>query len=229
VKSSGRSIEVIEQRAHVRAELELTMHMRLEHLTQRAALALCGLILTTLLLACGSVGSSYTTPTQPATSSTSSSSSSAMATLTGNGFSMSYPQNWHITRSGSHLVTLANSTNTEKLIITTIPDPKGSISAQNLADVGLKAASVALKNAQPEPVPATTMVGGESWGQKSVSGMQRLNNQDAAYQVVVLTNVHPGNAVLSKGYTINYGAAKSTFSQASTAYFQPMLQSFKFV
>jgi hypothetical protein len=206
------------------------MLMRLKHCSRWTILVLCSLILATLLIACGTSGSYSPTSTStqpPAPSSTS--SSTAMAILTGNGFTMSYPQNWHISRSGSHLVTIVDSTGTMKLAITIIPDPNGSISATSLLNTGIKAATGVLKNAQTESVPATTTIGGQSWDQGSVSGTQRLNNRDIPLQVVVLATVHPGNTPQSKGYTIDYRAPKSTFNQANTTYFQPMLQSFKFV
>jgi hypothetical protein len=202
--------------------------MRSKHLSRWTLPAVCSMILAMLLVACGGGGSSSSTSTPtPALSPTSTSIS--MAILTGNGFTISYPQNWHITRSGAHLVTFEDSTGTMKLTITTVPDPNGAITAGALANTGVKAASVALKDTQTVSVPTTTTVGGETWSQGSVSGTQRLNNQDTSIQVVVLANVHPGNTPASKGYTINYSATKSTFGQANTAYFQPMLQSFKFV
>ena len=206
------------------------MLMRLKHCSRWTILVSCSLILATLLIACGTSGSysPTSTSTQPPASS-STSSSTAMAILTGNGFTMSYPQNWHISRSGSHLVTLADSTDTMKLTITIIPDPKGSISATSLLNTGIKAATGVLKNAQPVSVPATTTIGGQSWDQGSVSGSQRLNNRDIVQQVVVLATVYPASTALSKGYTISYRAPQSTFNQANTTYFQPMLQSFKFV
>src|SRR3954452_8396000 len=159
------------------------MLLRLKHCSRWTILVLCSLILATLLIACSTSGSSYSTstPTQPPASS-STSSSTTMATLTGNGFTMNYPQNWHISRSGSHLVTIADSTGTMKLAITIIPDPKGSISATSLLNTGLKVATGALKNAQPVSVPATTTIGGQSWDQGSVSGTQRLNNRDIPLQ-----------------------------------------------
>ncbi len=151
-----------------------------------------------------------------------------MTSLTGNGFTISYPQTWKISRSGSRLVTFEDSTGTMKLSVTVIPDPNGSISADSLASTGEKVATTALKNAQTVSVPATTAVGGQSWVQKSVSGTQRINNRGTTLQVVVLATVHPGNTALSKGYTIDYRAPQAMFNQANTSYFQPMLQSFHF-
>lgn len=205
------------------------MLTRLKYISRWTMLTLCSLMLATFLIACGATGGA-TTPAPTATPSpTPSPTPIPKATLTGNGFTMNYPQSWHVTRSGSHLVTFVDSTGTMKLTVTTIPDPKGSVSASSLSSTGLKAAMVALKNAQTVSVPATTTVGGETWNQGSVSGTQRLNNLDTMVKAVVLANVHPASAPASKGFTINYSATEQMFSQANTTYFQPMLQSFKFV
>ncbi len=102
------------------------------------------------------------------------------------------------------------------------------ISADSVASTALKAAQVLLKNPQTVSVSSTSTVGGDSWSQIAASGTQRLNNQDTDVQVVVLADVHPANTPLSKSFTILYQAPVSTFSQDNTAYFQPMLQSFKF-
>ncbi len=204
------------------------MLTRLKHISRWTTLTLCSLMLATFLIACGATGGTSTTPT-PTPKPTPSPTPIPKATLTGNGFTMSYPQSWHVTRSGSHLVTFVDSTNTMKLSVTTVPDPNGAVSAASLANTGLKAAMVALKNAQTVAVPPTTTVGGETWNQGSVSGTQRLNNQDVMIQAVVLASVQPAKALASKGYTINYSATQPMFNQANTTYFQPMLQSFKFV
>jgi hypothetical protein len=206
------------------------MPMRLPHISRWTTLMVCCLLLAPLLIACGSSGSSgsTSTPSSTSTSPSTASPSTAMTTLTGNGFTISYPQTWRVSRSGTHLVTFEDSTGMMKLSVTIIPDPNGSISADSLVDTGVKAATAALKNTQTESVPATTTIGGQTWVQKSVSGTQRLNNQDTMLQVVVLANVHPGNTPLSKGYTIVYRTTKAMFNQANTTYFQPMLQSFQF-
>jgi hypothetical protein len=208
------------------------MLTQLKHISYWTTLTLCGLILATLLIGCGATGGTSTTPTptpKPTPSPTPSPTPIPKATLTGNGFTINYPQSWHVTRSGSHLVTFVDSTGTLKMSISTVPDPNETVSAASLSSAGLKAATVALKNAQPVSVPSTTMVGGETWNQGAVAGTQRLNNQDIMIQTVVLANVYPAKAIASKGYTINYSATQPMFNQANTTYFQPMLQSFKFV
>jgi len=206
------------------------MLMRLIHISRWTTLALCNVILATLLIACGAGGGSASTSasiSKPLPTPTS--IRIRAVTLTGDGFTMSYPRSWHITRSGNHLVTVANSTNTMKLTITVVPAPNGTVTVNSLANSGLKTAVIALNKAQTVPVPPTTTVGGETWNQASVSGTQKLNNQNTMVQVVVLATVHPAKAPTSRGYTIDYRTTQLMFNQANTTYFQPMLKSFKFV
>jgi hypothetical protein len=202
------------------------MFMQLKHISRWTPLALCGMILAVLLTACGGTTPTQAAPPQPTT--TPAATSAAMTTITSNGFTMSYPQGWQVSRSGAHLVTLTNSQGTESFAITVVPSPKSAISADSLVNTGVKAQTVVLKGAQKVSVPPTVTVGGASWSQQSVSGTQRLNAADTVVQAVVLATVHPGNTPTSKGYTIVYRAPQASFAQTNTSYFQPMLQSFKF-
>jgi hypothetical protein len=204
------------------------MLMRLKQISGGTTLALCGLFLVAVLLAaCGSTTSTTTpTPTPPPKPTP---TSAPIATLTGNGFTISYPQSLQLSKSGSHLVTLTNSTGTIKMTITVVPDPNGKIGADSLVSTAITAQKAPLKNVQTVSVPPTVTVGGESWSQQAVSGTQRLNAADIMMQSVVIANVHPGNTPTSKGYTIVYSAPQSMFSEANTTYFQPILQSFKFL
>jgi hypothetical protein len=152
-----------------------------------------------------------------------------MTTFAGTGFTISYPQEWQTSRSGAHLVTWTNSTGTTKMSITVVPDPNGATSADALVETAVKAAVVPMKNPQTVAVAPTVTVGGEPWSQKAVSGTQRLNAADTVIQAVVLATVYPGKTATSKAYTIVYSAPQSMFSQENATYFQPMLQSFKFV
>ena len=109
------------------------------------------------------------------------------------------------------------------MTITVAPDPNGAFSADSVASTALKAAQVLLKNSQTVSMSSTTTVGGDSWSQISVSGTQRLNNQDTTIQVVVIANVHPASSLLSKSFTILYQAPVSTFSQDNTTYFLSLI------
>jgi len=208
------------------------MIMQLKYISRWTTRTLGIIILLALLVACGTTsgGSTSTaTPTSAPPTLLPTTTMVAMATLAGNGYTMSYPQSWQISRSGTLLVTLADSTGTTKMTITVAPDPNGAISADTLVDTALKAAMVPLKNTQSESVSPTVTVAGNSWSQKSVSGTTRLNSANTDIQAVVIANVHPGNTPMSKSYTIVYSAPKTMFNQANAAYFQPILQSFKFL
>lgn len=208
------------------------MLIQLQHISRWTPLALCSLLLASLLVACGGTtggSTSTTSPTSTASSSPTTSTSGSMTMLAGNGFMLSFPPGLQLSRSGSNLVILTDSTGTIKMTIATVLDPNGAISADTLVNTAIQAQKVRLKNIQTESVPPTVMVGGASWNQQSVSGMQRLNAANVAFQSVALANVHPGNTPTSKSYTIVYSAPKSMFSQTNTTYFQPILQSFKFL
>jgi hypothetical protein len=215
------------------------MLKRLQYLSRGTILALCSLVLAVLLVACGgsTTSGATSTPTPaptftptavPTPTSPSTTPTGAMVVYPGNGFTISYPQNWQIATRGNNLFTFTDNSGNIKLTITVAPDPNGAISASSVAAVALQAAQALLKNSQTISVPATTTVGGDSWSQVSISGTQRLNNQDTNIQVVAIANVHPANSLLSKSFNIVYQAPVATFSQANTTYFQPMLQSFKF-
>ena len=201
-------------------------------------LALSSLLLAALLVACGSSSTSVTTstpasaptstPTLAPTPTSPTAATGAMTAYQGNGFTISSPQTWRITKQANNIFTFTDSTGAIKMTITVAPDPNGTISADSVASAALQAAQLLLKNAKTVSIPSTTTVGGDSWSQVSASGTQRLNNLDTDIQVVVIANVHPANTLLSKSFAILYQAPVATFSQDNTTYFQPMLQSFKF-
>ena len=210
------------------------MLKRLQFVPNGTMLALSSLVLVVLLVACGSSSTGGTTstptstPTLAATPTSPSASAGVMTAYQGNSFTISYPQNWQITKQANNIFTFTDSTGAIKMTITVAADPNGTISADSVASAALQAAQVLLKNAKTVSMPSTTTVGGESWNQVSASGTQRLNNQDTDVQVVVIATVHPANSLLSKSFTILYQAPIATFSQDNTTYFQPILQSFKF-
>lgn len=210
------------------------MIKRLQFVLNGTLLALSSLVLVVLLVACGSSSTSGTpsaptsTPTLAETPTSPPASAGAMTAYQGNSFTISYPQNWQVTKQANNIFTFADSSGAIKMTITVAADPNGTISGDSVASTALQAAQVLLKNAKTVSMPSTTTVDGETWNQVSASGTQRLNNQDTDVQVVVIATVHPANTLLSKSFTILYQAPLATFSQDNTTYFQPMLQSFKF-
>jgi hypothetical protein len=217
---------------------KVNMLNRFQYVSKGILLALCNLMLAALLVACGGSSTSGTSstptpvptaaPTLAPSPTSPTAATAAMTAFQGNSFTISYPQNWQTTTKANNIFTFADSTGNIKMTITVAPDPNGTISADSVASTALQAAQVLLKNSQTVTVPSTTSVGGDNWSQVSVSGTQRLNNQDTNIQVVVIATVHPANTLLSKSFTILHRAPVSTFSQDNTTYFQPILQSFKF-
>lgn len=198
------------------------MFMQLKHTSRWTPLALCCLVLSVLLTACGGSTPAQAAPPTPAATPV------PMTAVAGNGFTMNYPQSWQISRSGARLITLTNSGGTNSFTITVVPSPNSTISADSLVNTAVKSQMVILSGAQKVSIPPTVTVGGASWSQQSVSGTQRLNAANTVTQSVVIATVHPGNTPTSKGYTIVYRSPQSAFAQTNTSYFQPMLQSFKF-
>src|SRR6266480_5831541 len=206
------------------------MFKRLPYISNGTLLTLSSLMLVVLLVACGSSSTSGTpsTPTPGVTPTSTTATAGALTAYQGNSFTISYPQNWQITKQANNIFIFADSSGAIKMTITVAADPNGTISADSVASAALQAAQVLLKNSKTVSVPSTTTIDGETWNQVSASGTQRLNNQDTDIQVVVIATVHPANSLLSKSFTILYQAPVATFSQDNTTYFQPMLQSFKF-
>src|SRR5690348_12286821 len=133
------------------------MLKRLQYVSNGTLLALSSLMLAVLLVACGSSSTSGTasTPTPVPTSAPTLASSptsptaatGAMTAYQGNSFTISYPQNWQITKQANNVFTFTDSTGAIKMTITVAADPNGTISADSVASAALQAAQVLLKNA----------------------------------------------------------------------------------
>ena len=200
------------------------------HGPQRFVLVACSLLLAMLLAACGGTTSSPTptpTPTPPPSPTPSPTSSSGLTTYSGQGYTIGYPVGWKVNAQATK-VTFVDATGVYSLTIATAPNPGGTISPDTIASTGVSLAEAGLKNSQTVNVPSTTTVGGESWVQKSVSGMATQNGQNVDVQAVVIADNHPANSPMTNSFTIVYLTATQLFSTANTTYFQPMLQSFKF-
>ncbi len=189
--------------------------------------AFCTAILAILLVACDTgIGGSTSTPApKPSPTPT----AAPFSIYLGTGYTILYPKGWSVTNASGGTVRFKDSTGTNNLAVVVSPDPKGHASANALVDASIKVAKSQLKNPQTEPVPPATTIGGDSWSQKSVSGTTTQKGQSMVEQLVVIADVHPAKSTASKGFVIVYGTAKPHFDQASTTYFQSMLQSFKFV
>jgi hypothetical protein len=187
------------------------------------------MILALLLVACGGGTTSTPTPAPtPQPSPTPSPTPTPSLTLyTGKGYSISYPQGWKVTPN-SHGVFFIDATNVYSLGIGVNSNLDGIISANTFANDSISGTKKAMKNPQTETLPPTTTVGGESWVQKSITGTGPSNGQSVDVQVVVLSDNHPAKSANTQNFTIVYATEKSLFATATTSYFQPMLNSFKF-
>jgi hypothetical protein len=205
------------------------MVSRLQPTPHRVMPVCCCLILALLLVACGGGTTSTPTPTPPPQPSPTPSPTPTpgLTVYTGKGYSISYPQGWKVTPI-SFGVSFTDATGVYNLAIVVSPNPNGITTASTVANKSIEEGKKRMKNPQTETLPPTTTVGGESWVQQSISGTETINGQSVDAQVVLMSDNHPAHAANTQNFTIAYGTAKSVFATATTSYFQPMLNSFKF-
>ena len=201
------------------------MLSRFKWMPERVMCASCCIILAFLLVACGNGTTSTPTPT-PRPSPTPS-PTPALTVYRGTGYSIGYPKDWTVT-PGDHEVTFKGADGLYTFIAGALPNPGGSIDANTLASKAIEGAKATVKNIQTVPLPPTTTVGGDRWVQKSITGTE-TSTGSLALQLVVLSDNHPAHATNTQIFTIVYDTEKSLFATATTSYFQPMLQSFKFL
>jgi len=147
---------------------------------------------------------------------------------TGNGYSTGYPQGWKATPSGNEAVTFSDETTGYALTIVVFPNPNGITDARTVVNTDIESNKKAMKNPQTGTLPPTTIVGGDSWVQESISGTETSNGVSFDVQLVVISDNHPAHSANTQNFTIIYSTDKSLFATANTSYFQPMLHSFKF-
>lgn len=212
-------------------ELEgsLSMFKRKRGIPRSLLFMLAGIVLSLFLAACGPGGSSGSTSTPTPTPTPKPSPTPSMLVYNGNGFTISYPQGWKVTHQSNGSVQFADSLQIDNLVVTTTNNPGGVASADKVADASTAALKPSLKNSKTENVPPTTTVAGDTWSQRSASGDTTVNGQNTTVKFVVLVDNHPAKSASTKTYFILYGTSKSLFDSATTTYFQPMLQSFKFL
>lgn len=189
---------------------------------------MAGVILSLFLVACGSGGSSGSASTPTPTPTPKPSPTPSMLVYNGDGFKISYPQGWKVTHQSNSSVQFADSLQLDNLIVATTNNPGGAASADKLADATIAALKPSLKNSKTENVSPTTTMAGDSWSQRSASGDTTINGQNTTIKFVLIVDNHPAHVASTKSFEIIYGTSKSLFDSATTTYFQPMLQSFKF-
>lgn len=211
----------------------------MKSVTQRFSLVLSTLVLVILLAACSNTSGGGTTLNIPTPTPTpkpptpTPTPAIVMKTYTGPAFSISYPAD--ITESAStnasvSQVTFADSVGKNIMTIITLPNPGGTLTASALADPTMTQFNqTLLKGGQAATIGSTATVGGDTWLQRSATGDLAITDPGTQGTLVALFDVHPASGAKSQVYEIVYYGPATTFAQASTQVFQPMLQSFKFV
>ncbi len=211
------------------------MNASWRHVTQRMSIVFCSLLLVLVLAACGGSGGSTTgtataTPASatPTATTAASNPAASMVQYTGTTFSISYPQSWQKSASGNQ-VTFLDPISKNVVTIVTVANPAGAQSPSALADGSLPLIEKTLvsdgKNATVAP---TVTINGETWAQRSATGTLALTDPGTPGTLFLLVNNHPASAPTTQAYEIYYYGPTSTFTEANTLAFQPMLQSFKF-
>ena len=203
-----------------------------KHVTRRVLAGLSAVVLMVFLAACGgggSTGSATPTPTTPPSNPSPTAPSTAMQTFTGNGFTISYPQNWKKTSSTNSQTAFQDPTTGNTFTIVQTPDPGGVLSADSLANTtsqGLE--SSVLTNGKSDSVPASVTINGVTWSQRGASGNTKVDNQTIPAKLILLVTIHPASAATSQAFELIYAGPALTFDLVNAQIFQPMLQSFKF-
>ena len=211
----------------------------------RLSLSLCSLLLVLVLAACslggGSTGTAPTTTSgnTPATShptsvpaQPTSASATNLATYTGDGFSISYPQGWTVQKGTNGSVTFIDED---------AGATKGSHLAITLGKQGLahptsttlnfwQQAFMAQPNYKKVDIASTAMVGGDSWDQIAATSDEQISGQTQPVnaELVVMADNHPATSPTARSWQIQYSTYTNDFTHMNATLFQPMLQSFTF-
>ncbi len=197
----------------------------------RLALSVCGLLLALLLAACslggGSTGTAPTTTSgnTPAIAQPTSAPAANLATYTGNGFTISYPQGWTVEKGANGSVVFvdehAGATKGSHLAITL--GKQGLVHPTSTTLNFWQQVFMAEPNYKKVDIAPTAMVGGDSWDQIAATGDEQISGQSMNTEKVVMADNH-----LAKSWQIQYITYTNGFAQMNASLFQPMLQSFKF-
>src|SRR5207248_1720861 len=142
----------------------------------------------------------------------------------------SYPQGWKVTKSNAG-VTFTDPNGIAYVAIRTSPNPNAFISSDSLVTVGLDTFKSQAKNYQKQTVSPTTTIAGDTWSQGAATGDVTPSGKSSPQNVkiVIIADNHPAKATTTKAFVIAYATGSQIFDLANITYFQPILQSFKFV
>ena len=208
----------------------------LKGLSRSVTASIYALILVILLAGCsGYTGNaptnthsgSLTNPVQQRVLAPTATKSVPYTTYTGTDFTLKYPADWKVTTAKAE-VSFTDLAGNYNLTIGSTPNPNGATTPDQLADSGVVGAKTNLQNEKTIDVPKTVMLAGQTWSQRSLSGISTLSEPNSEIEATVLATNHPAKASNTQGYIIVYVAAKNQFDQAQTRYFKPILQSLKF-
>ncbi|MBA2284304.1 MAG: hypothetical protein H0W02_02360 [Ktedonobacteraceae bacterium] len=199
-----------------------------------SSLVLCSLLLV-LLTACGGTGSTTTTATPTSAPSNPSptptvaptTASANLTTYTGEGYTIGYPQDWHVKKS-NNLVTFTDALGVSTLVIEVIPNPNAIAPTSTVMTSTEKAIASNGKNFQKVNGTSKATIAGDNWDQSSATEDATVSGQTQNVKYVILADNHPASSSSTKLFVIFYGTLTSLFDQTDSSSFQPMLQSFKF-
>ncbi len=204
------------------------MKSTIRHTIRVSSLVLCSFALLSLLAACDLFGggSSSATPTAAPTPT----QAATLKSYTGDGFTISYPQDWTVKEDKGHaLVSFTDPITQSSFAVQITPNPGGLISSDQIlsgSEVALQ--SVGMTNVKASGSASNTTVAGQTWKQKAYTANVKYQGSTVPAKTVVLTNNHPAQSPSTKAYTLLYGAAQVVFDQVNTLDFQPILKSFKY-
>ncbi|MBE3558450.1 MAG: hypothetical protein IMW89_04405, partial [Ktedonobacteraceae bacterium] len=160
------------------------------------------LVLAFLLAGCSLFGFSFgdngnSTRSTPTPAPTQAPATPTLVTYKGDGYTISYPQDWKVTTK-DNAVTFTDPVGITLFRIDTAPNPNGVAPADQFVKFGLSTVKGMVKNFQQENVPATTSVNGVTWSQAAATGDFTQNGQTAKVKAIVMATNHPEHAMATK-------------------------------
>lgn len=190
-------------------------------------------ILALMLVGCGGnsdargVSNNRLSPTASSSAALTKTPEAIFKAYTNTTFKVNYPQDWKTTSSTTG-VAFTEPTGNYNLTIGFTPNPKGAATPDQLADGGVSGAKTHLKDVQLVKIPSSTVIDGQTWSERAITGTSSVDGQSAEVEAVILATNHPQATGNTRGYIIVYVALKKAFDEGESKYFTPMLKSFQF-
>src|SRR5207302_3359405 len=164
-------------------------------------------------------------PAQPT-----SASATALATYTGAGFTINYPQGWTVQKGLNGSVTFidehAGATKGSHVAITL--GKQGLVHPTSTTLNFWQQAFMAQPNYKKVDIASTAMVGGDSWDHIAATGDEQISGQAKPMnaELVVIADNHLETSPTARSWQIQYSTYTNDFAHMNANLFQPMLQSF---